>query len=247
MAGRRGRWFVAALQACGAVLLLSPVPGQLATWCAGLNVGGHGITAPSASDLLAHRHQRRKTGTASERHGCAAAAVMLPDLDGIRLAILGLHNYRDNTAVHLHASGPMCDAIHGPAKPVINGQRLIDRPPAASGSTRLAGVIQAPMHTPESYNALGDRPPRRVGQVSDVVDGILFPESSPTSPARSPRSRRPARRSLTAPVLDWSPGALVVCDPSGCTASTWHRRRVSRQLARPEDMAGRPPIKLGWS
>jgi hypothetical protein len=24
-----------------------------------------------------------------------------------------------------------------------------------------------------------------VGQVSDVVDGILFPESSPTSPARS--------------------------------------------------------------
>lgn len=117
---------VAALQACGAVSLLSPVPGQLATLCAGLNVSGHGITAPPASDLLAHRYQRRKTGTAPERHGCAAAAVMLPDLDGIRLAILGLHNYRDNTVVHLHASGPMCDAIHGPAKPVINGQRLIE-------------------------------------------------------------------------------------------------------------------------
>src|SRR5271165_4255384 len=98
---------VAALQACGAVSLLSPVPGQLATLCAGLNLSGHGITAPPASDLLAHRYRRRKTGTASERHRCAAAAVMLPDLDGIRLAILGLHNYRDNTVVHLHASGPM--------------------------------------------------------------------------------------------------------------------------------------------
>ena len=130
---------VAALQACGAVSLLSPVPGQLATLCAGLNVGGHGITAPPASDLLAHRYQRRKTGTASERHGCAAAPVMLPDLDGIRLAILGLHNDPDNTAVHLHASGPMCDAIHGPAKPVINGQRLDRvRLPRHLGQRRLA-------------------------------------------------------------------------------------------------------------
>jgi len=167
--------------------LLSPVPGQLATLCAGLNVSGHGITAPPASDLLAHRYQRRKTGTASERHGCAAAAVMLPDLDGIRLAILGLHNYRDNTVVHLHASGPMCDAIHGPAKPVINGQRLIEY--ASRGIQQVnavsPGVIQTPLHTPESYDALGDRPLGRAGQVSDVVDVILFPESSPTSPARS--------------------------------------------------------------
>ena len=131
---------VAAAAACGAVSLLSPVPGQLATLCAGLNVSGHGITAPPASDLLAHRYQRRKTGTASERRGCAAAAIMLPDLDGIRLAILGLHNYRDNTVVHLHASGPMCDAIHGPAKPVINGQRLIEY---ASQSIRVNAVSPA--------------------------------------------------------------------------------------------------------
>ena len=95
--------------------LLSPVPGQLATLCAGLNVSGHGITAPPACDLLpAHRYQRRKTGTASERHGCAAAAVMLPDLDGIRLAILGLTNYQDRTVVHLHASGPRSEVIYGP-------------------------------------------------------------------------------------------------------------------------------------
>ncbi len=36
---------IAALQACGAVSPLSPVPGQLATVCAELNVDGPGITA----------------------------------------------------------------------------------------------------------------------------------------------------------------------------------------------------------
>ena len=43
------------------------------------------------------------------------------------------------------------------------------------------GIIQTPVHPQESYDALGDRLPPlgRVGQVSDVVDGILFLESSP--------------------------------------------------------------------
>jgi NAD(P)-dependent dehydrogenase (short-subunit alcohol dehydrogenase family) len=43
------------------------------------------------------------------------------------------------------------------------------------------GIIQTPVHPPESYEGLGDRlvPLGRVGQVSDVVDGILFLESSP--------------------------------------------------------------------
>jgi NAD(P)-dependent dehydrogenase (short-subunit alcohol dehydrogenase family) len=43
------------------------------------------------------------------------------------------------------------------------------------------GVIQTPMHPAESYEALGDRLPPlgRVGQISDVVDGVLFLESSP--------------------------------------------------------------------
>ena len=43
------------------------------------------------------------------------------------------------------------------------------------------GVIQTPMYPPESYDDLGDQLPPigRVGQVSDVVDGILFLESSP--------------------------------------------------------------------
>ncbi len=43
------------------------------------------------------------------------------------------------------------------------------------------GVIQTPMYPPESYDDLGDQLPPigRVGQVSDVVDGILFLESAP--------------------------------------------------------------------
>jgi hypothetical protein len=42
-------------------------------------------------------------------------------------------------------------------------------------------VIQTPMHTPESYEHSATSPFGRVGQVSEVVDGV-FPESSPTSP-----------------------------------------------------------------
>ena len=43
------------------------------------------------------------------------------------------------------------------------------------------GIIQTPMHPPESYAGLGTRlpPVGHVGQVSDIVDGILFLESSP--------------------------------------------------------------------
>jgi NAD(P)-dependent dehydrogenase (short-subunit alcohol dehydrogenase family) len=43
------------------------------------------------------------------------------------------------------------------------------------------GIIQTPVHPRESYAGLGDRLPPlgRVGQVGDVVDGVLFLESSP--------------------------------------------------------------------
>ena len=43
------------------------------------------------------------------------------------------------------------------------------------------GIIQTPMHPAGSYEGLGGRlpPMGRVGQVSDVVDAILFLESSP--------------------------------------------------------------------
>jgi NAD(P)-dependent dehydrogenase (short-subunit alcohol dehydrogenase family) len=43
------------------------------------------------------------------------------------------------------------------------------------------GVIQTPMHPPESYADLGPRMPPigRVGQISDIVGGILYLESAP--------------------------------------------------------------------
>jgi NAD(P)-dependent dehydrogenase (short-subunit alcohol dehydrogenase family) len=43
------------------------------------------------------------------------------------------------------------------------------------------GIIQTPMHPAESYASLGDQLPPlgRVGQISDIVGGILFLESSP--------------------------------------------------------------------
>lgn len=42
------------------------------------------------------------------------------------------------------------------------------------------GVIQTPEHAPETYAGLAAlHPLARVGQVSDVVDGILYLESAP--------------------------------------------------------------------
>ena len=43
------------------------------------------------------------------------------------------------------------------------------------------GIIQTSLYQADSYEGLGDRLPPlgRVGQVSDVVDAILFLESSP--------------------------------------------------------------------
>jgi hypothetical protein len=111
---------IPALQECGALSPLSQVPGQLAMLCARLNVTGHGITTPPARDLpepwlsVLTQYQQRETGAVPVRDGCAAAAVVLPELDGIQLTILGLHNCQDNTIMHMHATGPMCDAIHGP-------------------------------------------------------------------------------------------------------------------------------------
>jgi hypothetical protein len=111
---------IVALQAAGALSPLNPVPGQLAALCARLDLAGHGITEPPARDLpepwlsmLAH-YQRRKTGAALARDGCAPAAAVLAELDGITLAILGLHNCAGRTVLHIHASGPMCDVSYAP-------------------------------------------------------------------------------------------------------------------------------------
>jgi len=57
----------------------------------------------------------------------------------------------------------------------------VELAPAIRVNAVSPGIIQAPAHPPESYEHLGDRllPLGRVGQVSDVVDGVLFLESAP--------------------------------------------------------------------
>ena len=111
---------IAALQHCGALPPLSPVPGQLAALCARLNLSGHGITTPPARDLpdpwlsVLTQYHHRETGAAPVRDGCAAAAVVLPELDGIQLTILGLHNCADSSILHMHATGPACHTAYGP-------------------------------------------------------------------------------------------------------------------------------------
>jgi hypothetical protein len=111
---------IAALQACGALSALSPVPGQLAALCKALDITSHGITAqparqlpgPWLSMLTHYRHRTPDEGLG--RDGCAAAAVAFPDLDGITLALLGLHNADGSTVWYGHASSR---TPPGPSRP----------------------------------------------------------------------------------------------------------------------------------
>ena len=111
---------IAALEAAGVLSPLSPVPGWLATVCGGLNIGGHGITAPARRDLpepwlnLLAYGQRRKPDTGPVHAGFAAMTVALPELDGIGLVFLGLHTSGGVTALHALARGLDPDARAGP-------------------------------------------------------------------------------------------------------------------------------------
>jgi hypothetical protein len=96
---------VAALHASGALPPPSPVPGQLAGLCTRIGIPGHGITAPPA-DLPEPWHSMltrpRRLPQAGPEPGIAAATVAeLPELDGTRITILGLHH---STIVGLHNS-----------------------------------------------------------------------------------------------------------------------------------------------
>jgi hypothetical protein len=101
---------VAALEATGALSPLSQVPGRVAALCARLGVTGHGITAPPAHDLpepwrslLAY--QDRKPDPPPAWDGFAAVAAALPELDGIRLVLLGVLSLGAKTVLYLRASG----------------------------------------------------------------------------------------------------------------------------------------------
>jgi len=111
---------IAALEAAGVLSPLSPVPARLATLCASLDLNGHGIAVPPAHDLpepwlslLAH-YQRRRPDPAQLRDGYAALAASLPDLDGIRLTLLGLQHTQGSSALHVLAQGPTPEPRPGP-------------------------------------------------------------------------------------------------------------------------------------
>jgi hypothetical protein len=96
---------VAALHASGALPPASPAPGQLAGLCTRLGNPGHGITAPPAADLpepWQHMLTHPSLPEAGPAPGIAVATIAeLPELDGARITILGLHHA---TIVGLHNS-----------------------------------------------------------------------------------------------------------------------------------------------
>jgi hypothetical protein len=102
---------VAALEAAGALPPTSPAPGQLAGLCARLGITGHGITTPPVADLpdrwlsMLTRYHRRTPQPTPAPGSWSATAAELPQLDGARVAVLGLHHSEPRTILHLHAGG----------------------------------------------------------------------------------------------------------------------------------------------
>jgi hypothetical protein len=111
---------VAGLEAVGLLPPLSPIPARLAALCASLRIGGHEIAAAPADDLpetwlsLLTYYQRRKPDTTQVRDGFAALSAVLPELDGIRLALVGLHNSQGTTVLHVLARGVRREERFGP-------------------------------------------------------------------------------------------------------------------------------------
>jgi hypothetical protein len=111
---------VAALEAAELLSAGSLVPGRLAALCASLQVRGHGITAAPAPELpepwisLLSHHHRRKPDTARAGDGFAGVAAALPELDGVRLVLLGLHNCDGGTWVDALAQGRLPGRQDGP-------------------------------------------------------------------------------------------------------------------------------------
>jgi len=117
---------IAALEAADVLSPLSPVPARLATLCASLDVDGHGIGVPPAHDmpepwlsLLAH-YQRRKPDPVQMRDGYAALAAPLPELDGLRLTLLGLEHTEGSSFVHALVQGQTPDPQPGPLDVDLN-------------------------------------------------------------------------------------------------------------------------------
>jgi hypothetical protein len=113
---------IGALEAAEVLPACSPVPGQLAALCASLGVRGHGITAAPAPDLpepwlsVLSYYRRRKPETAPAGDGFAAVAAALPEFDGIKLVLLGLHNCAGATWLNALARGRLPRHSPGPLR-----------------------------------------------------------------------------------------------------------------------------------
>ena len=100
---------VRALEAAGALSPLSPAPGHLATVCGRLGIDGHGITARPTPDLpepwlsVLACYGRRHRHTV--RDGTATVAVTLPELNGARVVLAGLHTLNGQTYLHVLGCG----------------------------------------------------------------------------------------------------------------------------------------------
>jgi hypothetical protein len=111
---------IAGLEAVDALPTLSPMPARLAALCASLGIGGHQIAAAPADELpepwlsLLAYYQRRRPDTAQVRDGFAAVTAALPQLDGISLALVGLHNTQGGTMLHVLARGVQREERLGP-------------------------------------------------------------------------------------------------------------------------------------
>ncbi len=110
---------VAALEAAGALPADTPVPGRLATLCGQLDAHQHGISARPRADLpdrwASVLAQYRQRGTRRREPGGVASlssrlAVVLPELDGARYTLAGLHSEGGRTLLTIHASGIKIDS-----------------------------------------------------------------------------------------------------------------------------------------
>ena len=110
IAGGSGH-IVAALHAADLLPPDSPAPGHLAGLCARLGINGHGITAPPAADLPERWQSMLTPPRRSEPQAppapdiLAAIVAELPEIDGAKIAIVGLHHGERGTIMHLLASG----------------------------------------------------------------------------------------------------------------------------------------------
>jgi hypothetical protein len=153
---------VAALEAAEVLSPLSQVPGRLAALCASLSITGHGLTAPPGPELperwlsLLSHYQRRKPDTPPAREGHAPLAVALPEFDGMRLALLGLHNTDGQTTLHLLVSGLPEDDGTGP--PLLENLPVSVWVRDSGGRWHVAGVDGAHFSDGEHWLRMRLRP-----------------------------------------------------------------------------------------